>query len=150
MGKIPLLYPCQKDLDITLYHNLIIDGHFCWGLIHIKLTKWYISFFVISNLYEQKTPHYFSLSLCVVTKISRVNWTQLRGKRSLNLLWSVILTKSNYIRPRLNKSLNFQISSLASYFKRTSAFVVYALCPQDAVHDKRFFLIKVFGKLKMA
>ena len=58
---------------MTLNHNLIIDGLFCSGLIHIKLTKWYFPFFVISSLYEQKTLHCFSLALCVVTKISRVN-----------------------------------------------------------------------------
>jgi len=39
---------------------------------------------------------------------------------------------------------------LVGYFKKASAFVVYALCPQDSVHNKRYFLIKVFGKLKMA
>ena len=77
---------------------------------------------------------------------------QLRGTQGLNLLWSVILTKSNYIiRPAVKQIFGLpDLLRLVGYFKKTSAFVVYTLFPQDTVHDKRFFLIKVFGKLKMA
>ena len=39
------------------------------------------------------------------------------------------------LRPRFTKSLDLQISSLVSYFKKTDAFLVYAICIYETVHD---------------
>ena len=42
--------------------------------------------------------------------------------------------KSNLSRGCAN--LDLQISSLVGYFKKTSVFLIYALCFHEAVHDK--------------
>ena len=34
------------------------------------------------------------------------------------------------------KSLDFEISSVLGYFKRTNAFLVYSICFHKTVHDK--------------
>ena len=39
--------------------------------------------------------------------------------------------------PRCKKSLDLQVSSLVSYFKKISAFVVFAIFSHESVHDKR-------------
>ena len=49
------------------------------------------------------------------------------------------------------QSLDLQISSLAGYFMETNAFLVYAICFHETVHNKiNGVHIKVFWKLKMA
>jgi len=55
--------------------------------------------------------------------------------------------KSYLYRPRLNKSLDLQISSLVGYFNKMNVFLVYTLRFHETVHDKRCF---DNGKLKMA
>ena len=35
----------------------------------------------------------------------------------------------------VKKSLDLQVSSLVSYFKKISAFLVFAICSHDSVHD---------------
>ena len=45
--------------------------------------------------------------------------------------------------------MDLQIPSLVSDFKKTNAFLVYAMCYQETVHGKWVY-VKAFGKLKMA
>ena len=45
--------------------------------------------------------------------------------------------------------MDLQIPSLVSDFKKTNAFLVYAMCYHETVHDKWVY-VKAFGKLKMA
>ena len=45
--------------------------------------------------------------------------------------------------------MDLQIPSLVSDFKKTNAFLVYAMCYHETVHDKLVY-VKAFGKLKMA
>ena len=40
------------------------------------------------------------------------------------------------VTPRFRKSLDLQISSSLGYSKRTNAFLVYAICFHEIVHDK--------------
>ena len=49
------------------------------------------------------------------------------------------------------QSLDLQISSLTGYFMETNAFLVYATCFHETVHNKiNGVHIKAFWKLKMA
>ena len=41
-----------------------------------------------------------------------------------------------YLRPWFSKSLNIQISYLVGYFKKICAFLVYAMCYHENVHNK--------------
>ena len=49
------------------------------------------------------------------------------------------------------QSLDLHISSLAGYFMETNAFLVYAICFHETVHNKiNGVNVKAFCRLKMA